>query len=80
MRITVRVTNAYPELDEEYTHLVTTTIAPPFTDSLDDWAQEELFPLTGEAPEYSRVTAYYEVTVLDCADAGLVGRTFEFGI
>ncbi|WOC14322.1 hypothetical protein [Gordonia sp. MP11Mi] len=67
--LTVRITNAYPELGRAFTHDETVTVDAPAAaemadpDLLADWAADTLLDFTGEGPEYSAVHGVYEVTV-----------------
>ena len=73
--LTVRITNAYPELGREFTHDEAVTVSAPTTavmadpDLLADWAQEVLLAFTGEGPAYAGTHGVYEVTIV-AAPAG----------
>lgn len=79
--LTVRISNAYPELGREFIHDAVVTVDAPAAettadpDRLADWAQDTLLDFTGEGPEYANVHGVYEVTVIAApADYGaLVG-------
>lgn len=79
--LTVRITNAYPELGRAFTHDETVTVDAPAAaemadpDLLADWAQEVLLAFTGEGPEYADTHGVYEVVVTAAPDgySALVG-------
>ncbi|KJR05977.1 hypothetical protein [Gordonia sihwensis] len=67
--LTVRITNAYPELGREFTHDEVVTVDAPAAetmadpDGLADWAQDQLIEYSGEGPEYADTHGVYEVAV-----------------
>jgi hypothetical protein len=78
MQITIKIDNVYEDGDE-VTNVDTVDVVHPEPDvDLDDWAYDELFPLTGTGREEG--DAGYFVQITECADRpDLVGREFEWG-
>lgn len=81
MKITVKVDNIY----EDGTEVTVTEEADieepwgePDTDDWEDWADEQLFPLTGTGKTEGDAGYFLEITA--CEDASLVGQKFEWGI
>lgn len=69
IKLTVRVTNAYPEIGRTFTHDEIVTVGEPTAETmtdpnrLDDWAQDTLIECSGEGAEYASTHGVYEVTV-----------------
>jgi hypothetical protein len=76
MKVTVEIENVYE--DETITVVDEVEVPAVEWDSLDDWAEDYLYPLTGTGrPEGD---AGYFLTVTACDDPRLVGITFDWGI
>ncbi|GAA2375841.1 hypothetical protein [Gordonia cholesterolivorans] len=69
VELDIKVSNSYAT-GESFTRTMTVDAAAPRDDAdLDDWAYEQLFPHTGEGPQYATVEGVYEVEVLRAPDA-----------
>ena len=79
--IDLEIENLYADGQKIVTRVVGALVQAPQKDSdeeaLDEWAWDQLFPLTGTG-RYDG-DAWYEVFVTACDVATLVGRKFEFG-
>ncbi|WOC12414.1 hypothetical protein [Gordonia sp. MP11Mi] len=62
--LTIRVDNDYAH-GPTYTHLLHVDVpAPAVGEDLTDWAMDELFPYTGEGPDYAHMDAIYSVQII----------------
>jgi hypothetical protein len=78
LRLTLRITNVYPDETVEQTTVVTVP-APENVYDLDEWAEDHLMPLTGTGRE--KGDAGYFVKITDSPDDPiLVGSEFAWGI
>lgn len=63
--LTVRVTNDYAA-GPTFHHILHVDVPAPADDTdLTDWAMDELFPYTGEGPDYAHMDAIYSVQIID---------------
>ena len=77
--VDLEIENVYPDAMST-THLTNIDVTPPsaLTDeALDDWADEELFPLTGTGREGGN--PMYQVSINGSSDSRLIGLSFSFG-
>lgn len=82
MQITIAIEDTYANGDEFAPRTETVAVDPPATDDTDfeNWADDALFPFTGQGEGYASIDGLHEVQVIDCTErADLVGRTFSFG-
>lgn len=77
--IELHITNTYEELDDPIVTTPTAQVPLPEPDEdLDEWAQENLYDLTGTGHETGDSWYDVEITKFD-ARPDLVGRVFELG-
>lgn len=78
--IELRVENHYPEDGDVITTTPTASVTiPRDDDDLDEWAEEQLMPLTGTGRTEGESSYFVEITKFD-ARPDLVGHEFEFGV
>lgn len=76
MKVTVKFTDVYD--GAEYPRTQTVDVPDPAGD-LEDWAYDNLFPLTGDCRPHDE--AGYFAEIIDCEEYGdLVGREFPGGV
>lgn len=79
-QIKVEIENYYPEHGDTFTTIEVASVTVPEgpADDLDEWALDQLYPLTGTGR--TKGDSFYTVTVLKFdARPDLVGREFEYG-
>lgn len=87
LTVSLTIENMYPDAVSEThgtthitTHVTAAYVKAPASheqDALTDWAVDHLAPLTGTGRTGG--DAFYVVTVTECSDPYLKGRTFELG-
>lgn len=76
MKVTVKLTDVYD--GAEYPRTLTTDVPEPAGD-VDDWAYDNLFPLSGDGRTHNEAGYFAEIT--DCPErVDLVGREFSWGV
>lgn len=81
MTIVVEIENTYP--DQTITKRYTRVVPMPLLndDDMEEWWEDEIFPLTGTGPEMSDQYAIYEAKIIKCDELPqLVGETHEWGV
>ncbi len=61
--LTIRVENDYATATS-FTHVLYVDVPAPDDADLTEWMMDELFPYTGEGPEYSHMDAIYSVQII----------------
>lgn len=81
LSLTVEFTDVYD--GEEYVRTEDVYApAPTAGDDLDEWAEENLFPLTGTGREHGEAAYFVKVLSAPCLDPNvpdLTGKTWEWG-
>lgn len=76
MKLTVKFTDVYD--GAEYPRTQTIDVPEP-TDDLEDWADDNLRPLTGDGRQHDEAGYFAEIT--ECLDrSDLVGHEFSWGV
>jgi hypothetical protein len=78
MTTTVEIENGYVNGDVVVNTVEVETFDPDVHDDLDQWWEDEVFPLTGDG-RHGSMDAYYEATVTDSDRDELVGETHDWG-
>lgn len=76
--VSLTIVNGYGDGLEQVTAVENVTVPAPSSASLDEWADEHLFPLTGTGRHGGE--SWYAVTVTSSSDAQLTGHVFTFGV
>jgi hypothetical protein len=79
MQLTVRFTDVYDGREWPRTETLDVPGPPPSDEDLEEWAEENLYPLTGDGRAHD-VSGYFAEILTSPEQPHLVGREFSWGV